>query len=62
MRRRELSIRVRFEPARLAQDNLRLAYELVLPMRRRQVRSPALEKTEASIKAVGELHRVEQAS
>lgn len=40
MRRQGLMIRVRFEPGRLAQGSLRSAFELVLPVRRRKLRSP----------------------
>jgi hypothetical protein len=34
-------IRVRFEPARLSAEHLRIAYELVVPVRRVRVREPA---------------------
>ena len=35
--RRGLSLRVRFEPGRLAEQHLRLAYETVVPIRRVQI-------------------------
>jgi hypothetical protein len=35
--RRGLTLRVRFEPGRLAEQHLRLAYETVVPIRRAQI-------------------------
>ena len=37
--RQGLKIRRQFEPTRLAQDNLRLAYEMVAPVRRATIQS-----------------------
>ena len=48
MRRRELAIRVRFEPARTAQSNLRVAFELIIPVRRRSLRRPTSQQMEPS--------------
>jgi len=42
-----LVVGVRFEPARLARDNLRVAYELVIPQRRRRLRPSASEASKA---------------
>ncbi len=42
--RRALTIRTRFEPTRLGHEFLRLAYEVVVPIRRVRVRdAPAAE-------------------
>ena len=38
MSRKEFILRVAFEPNRLAQESLTIAYELVLPVKRRIVR------------------------
>ncbi|MCC7441622.1 MAG: hypothetical protein IT285_08315 [Bdellovibrionales bacterium] len=43
MRRRELVIRVRFEPSRTASSQVRAAFEMVLPVRRQMLRAPARE-------------------
>lgn len=52
MGRRELVIRVRFEPVRQAGDNLRVAYEQVIPVRRRLVRSPVPMECESATMVV----------
>jgi hypothetical protein len=45
--RRALTIKTRFEPTRLGREFLRLAYEVVAPLRRVRVREgPAATKTE----------------
>ncbi len=35
-------VRVRFEPTRLSAEHLRIAYELLAPVRRLRLREPAL--------------------
>jgi len=44
---RELVVRVRFESTRLAKENLRVAYELITPVRRSALRTPRLQAKEA---------------
>ena len=44
--RRALTIQIRFEPTRLGREFLRLAYEVVVPLRRVRVREgPAAAET-----------------
>jgi hypothetical protein len=45
--RRELLIRVRFEPARLAEQHLRVAYEILVPIRRAKIGQRVAPETEA---------------
>ena len=57
-RRRSLTIRTQFEPTWLAQDQLRLAYEQVAPIRRVQIRSGAVESSpKANARERGEKSR-----
>ncbi|MBN1654302.1 MAG: hypothetical protein JXA30_11075 [Deltaproteobacteria bacterium] len=43
-RRGRIKIRSRFEPTRLAGDNLRLAYEVVVPVRRAAIANDETEQ------------------
>ena len=48
MGKRELRIRVRFEPTRVAKEHVRVAYELIAPVVRRTPRT-ALQETRDQI-------------
>jgi hypothetical protein len=58
MHRQKLVIRVRFEPSRMAESNLRTAFEKVVPIRRRALCPPAQR---AAARPVIELARKEKA-
>jgi hypothetical protein len=48
-RRQAFTLRVRFEPVRMAREQLRVAYEMVAPTRRALVRSAPEEKAEVPV-------------
>lgn len=58
VRRSTLEIRVRFEPSRLAREDLRTAYEQVTPLRRRQVRTPGVKTKDTAVQVQDRLVEV----